>query len=70
MSHTTIAPAGRLLRTYDGGYSWIVLPEATGVIPANDRLNAIATCPIDANIVVGVGLADLTADGIIVVGED
>jgi len=47
-----------------------VLPEGTAVIPANDRINAIATCPTDPNIMVGVGLSDLSADGIIVVGED
>ena len=69
MAHTTAAGAGRLLRSYNGGYDWIVLPEATGVIPANSRINAIATCPIDANIVVGVGLGT-TPDGFIVVGED
>ena len=69
MTHTTVAALGRLLRSYDGGYSWIVLPEATGVIPANSRINAIATCPVDANIVVGVGLGT-APDGFIVVGED
>ena len=69
MAHTTAAGAGRLLRSYDGGYSWIVLPEGTAVMPANERINAIATCSVDANIVVGVGLGT-DPDGFIVVGED
>lgn len=63
-------PLGQIRRTYDGGYSWNVLPEGVATIPANDRINAVAACPFDANIVVGVGLADDGADGFIVVGED
>ena len=69
MSHSTTAPAGRILRTYDGGYSWVILPEGLGSIPANDRVTALATCE-DANFVVGAGLADDGADGFIVVGQD
>lgn len=65
LSHATATPAGRILRTIDGGYSWYVLPEGTGSIPANDRINALATCG-DPNIIIGGGLADLSADGIIV----
>lgn len=69
LAHTTAADAGRLLRSYNGGYDWVILPEGAGTIPTNDRINAIATCPIDANIVVGVGLGT-SPDGFIVVGED
>lgn len=70
MAHATAGPAGRILRTFDGGYSWTIAPVGAGTFPANDRIRAIATCPEDANIVVGGGLADLTADGIVVVGRD
>lgn len=68
MSHSTATPAGRILRTINGGYSWYVLPEATGSsIPANDKINALAVCD-DANLVFGGGLADDAADGIIIKG--
>jgi photosystem II stability/assembly factor-like uncharacterized protein len=63
-------PAGRILRTYDGGYSWVVLPEGAASIPASDRIRAIAACVHDANFIVGVGLADDAADGVFMVGRD
>jgi photosystem II stability/assembly factor-like uncharacterized protein len=68
IAHTTAATAGRILRSYDGGYSWNVLPEATGSIPANDRIVALAANGYDVNLVVGVGLGDTPPDGIIVIG--
>ena len=70
LAHATTAPAGRILRSYDGGYSWNILPEGTGTITANDRINRLAACIYDENFVVGVGLADDGADGVIVVGQD
>lgn len=70
LAHATTTPAGRILRTYDGGYSWSILPEGAGTLPANDRINRVAPCIYDPNFVVGVGLADDGADGIIVVGQD
>ena len=70
ISHTTAAIAGRILRTYDGGYSWNIAPEAAGTIPANDRLNALSACPADVNFIVGVGLGGNGVDGIIIVGAD
>ena len=69
LSHQTAATKGRILRSYDGGYQWVVLPESSGTIPTNDKINALAACELDPNMVVGVGLADTTTDGIIVVGE-
>ena len=39
-----VGGAGKLLRTIDGGYSWYVLPEGSGVIPTNTRLNSLAVC--------------------------
>ena len=70
LAHATVTPAGRILRSYDGGYSWNILPEGTGTIPANDRIGALASCIYDVNFIVGVGLADDGADGIIVRGAD
>lgn len=70
LSHATATPAGRILRSYDGGYSWIVLPEGSGSIPANDQVNALATCSNDPNIVIGVGLADDGSDGFVVKAQN
>src|SRR5512139_21816 len=54
-AYSTSTPRGNIRRTYDGGYSWNILPEGVGTIPANDRVNAVAACPFDPNFVVGVG---------------
>ena len=69
VSHTTAAGVGRLLRSYNGGNSFVVLPESAGALPASSRLNAIALCEDDVNQVVAVGL-DGATDGIIIWGED
>jgi len=70
LAHATATPAGRILRTYDGGYSWQILPEGSGTIAANDRINRLAPCIYDENLIVGVGLDDNATDGVIVVGRD
>jgi radical SAM superfamily enzyme YgiQ (UPF0313 family) len=70
MSHQTAATKGRILQSFDGGYSWIVLPQDSSTLPANDKLNALAACSDDPNFVVGVGLADDGVDGFIIVGTD
>lgn len=67
LSHTTTDPAGRILRTRDGGCTWYVLPDETGALPANDQINAIAPC--DQNTIWAGGLADDAADGILVHGS-
>jgi len=69
VSHTTAAPLGRLLRSYDGGNSFVVLPEGPGAMPAAQRFTALALCENDVNVVCGVGL-DGGTDGIMVWGED
>lgn len=71
MIHVTVAPAGRILRTLDGGYSWYVMPEGTGSIPANERLNALAVCPDDVNLVYAAGLeaSGVYTDGILIEGS-
>jgi len=70
-AHDTATPAGRIFRTIDGGYSWYLLPEGVGSIPANDRINSVAipfgTVPnIRANEFIAGGLADSSTDGIAV----
>lgn len=69
MAHQTSADAGRILRSLDGGHSWYVLPEGTGSIPANDKINDLDTCYKEANVVFAGGLADDGADGIIIKGS-
>lgn len=69
LAHETAGGAGRILRSYDGGYSWVVMPEGTGSIPSNQRVNALAACKYDPNIVIGVGLG-ATTDGYIVKGQN
>ena len=70
LAHSTTAPAGRILRSFDGGYSWNLTPEGTAVLPANDHVAALAVCEFDANLVIGGGLADDATDGFIVVEQD
>jgi hypothetical protein len=68
MAHDIAGPAGRILRTIDGGNSWYVLPEGTGAIPANDFVGALAAVPECPNVVYGGGLADDGTDGFLVKG--
>ena len=68
MAHSTAAIAGRVFRTVNGGYSWYLLPESVGSLPANDQINALAACPDDVNVFYGGGLADNATDGIMVKG--
>lgn len=68
MAHSTATPAGRILRTIDGGYSWYVLPEGPSTIPANDYVAALAACAENPNLVFGGGLGDDAADGFFVKG--
>jgi photosystem II stability/assembly factor-like uncharacterized protein len=63
-------PRGYMLRTFNGGYDWVILPEDVGTLPLTDSVNAHAACQDDPNFVVGVGLADDAADGVVLVGED
>lgn len=61
---------GRILKSKDGGHSWIILPEGgTQDTPASDEIRALAACKNNPNFVVGGGLADDAADGILVMGE-
>lgn len=69
MSHSTTTPRGRILRSTNAGYDWVVMPEGSGILPVNDRINALATCGDNADKVIGVGLADDASDGFIIVGN-
>jgi photosystem II stability/assembly factor-like uncharacterized protein len=68
LAHSTAAPSGRILRTYDGGYTWNIMPEGSGVLPVNDYVSKLGVCD-DANFVAGVGLHGDGADGFIVLGQ-
>ncbi len=71
MSHDTVAPRGRILRTIDGGQEWDVAPEDNTALPLADRWNAVAPCnegPDSPNVVFAGGLADDALDGIITKG--
>ena len=68
LAHTTAAGVGRILRTTNGGYDWVVLPEGVGSLPANDRVRAVAACRHDPDFVVGAGLGDNGTDGYLVIG--
>lgn len=70
LAHQTASTAGRLLRSYDGGNQWTVLPEGVGSIPANDKINAIATCLHDPNRAVAAGLADNATAGVLLLASD
>lgn len=63
-------PRGFLLQSFDGGYSWIVLPQLIGTMPLADSFLALATCTEDVNFVVAGGEGDTLGDGIIVTGQD
>lgn len=60
---------GAAWRSYDGGFSWVALPEGLGALPDSDALNALALCADDVNFGVLVGEVN-TNDGVIIVGED
>lgn len=60
---------GRLYRTFNGGNSWVALPENGGSIPLSDALDAMAVCKYDPNLVVAAGLGDDAADGVLILGK-
>ena len=68
MAHKTAGTLGYLFRTYNGGYTWNLLPEGTGSITTSDYFNAIASCTEDPNIVYAAGLDGGGSDGLIVKG--
>ncbi len=67
LAHTTAAGVGRILVSFDGGYSWIVLPQDSSIMPANQKIARLAACQADPGLLIGVGLGAGT-DGKILVG--
>ena len=63
MGHTDGNNRGRVLRSIDGGYSFYALPENAGLFPTVRRINAIATCKSNPNIVWAGGLGTDLNDG-------
>ena len=70
LSHATAAGRGRLLRTINSGYNWVICPETAATMPLADRFTALAACPYDPDYVVAGGLGDNGTDGILVVGQN
>lgn len=65
----TSDPHGKLLRTINGGQSWYVLPENTGLsIPTSDFYLGIAACGDDVNLLWAGGTDDSGTDGLLVKG--
>lgn len=64
-----VASHGRVYRSFDGGYSWVVEPK-TGSMPLSDEFLRLAACKYNVNTVVAVGLGDNAVDGVIVTGDD
>jgi len=69
MSHALATPSGRILRSSNGGYDWVVMPEGSGTLTANDRINALVASALNPDFVVGVGLADNGSDGFVIVSS-
>ena len=68
LAHSTAVPAGRILRTIDGGNSWYVLPEGAGNIPDNDYVSTLAASADCPSVVYGGGLGANATDGFLVKG--
>lgn len=69
LSHDGATGGGRILRSISGGNSWYVMPEGTGTVPPNVRINQLAVTDDDVNVVYGAGLAIGSADGILLKGS-
>lgn len=68
-TYTTPAPdQGRIYASFNGGYDWVVMPLGSGLMPSSIKLNTVAPCKVDPELVVAGGLLTGT-DGIILVGK-
>lgn len=68
VSHTTAGSSGRILRTISGGNSWYVLPDGSTALPTNARINSLAVCQREVNVLYAAGKIS-TGDGIVLKGE-
>lgn len=57
---------GVIHRTYDGGYTWNVMPEGSGSLPTCTKIGALAVVQGSANEVVAGGAN--SSDGIVILG--
>lgn len=64
-----IGANGYIFRTTNGGNSWYRIPRSGTGIPTNARLNKIAACEENHNIIFAGGLASGSAAGIIIKGS-
>ena len=60
---------GRIWKSTNGGYSWVIQPAVSGKMPYGLKFKPIATSEVNADFIVIGGLA-VGTDGIVVVGED
>jgi photosystem II stability/assembly factor-like uncharacterized protein len=68
-TYTTPAPdQGRVYGSFNGGYDWVVLPLGSALMPTSIKLNAVAACTVDPELVAAGGVKTGT-DGIILVGK-
>lgn len=66
----TVSGKGKLYRTFDGGYSWVVVPSSGGTFVNTTEITRLATCMSDPNFVAAGGQNFPTAaDGIIIIGS-
>lgn len=64
MVHDTTATRGRLMRTYNGGNSWVLVPEEAGITePSVLSLTSVAACEDDVNVVIVGGTQIGGTDG-------
>jgi hypothetical protein len=68
VSHTTSGNSGRILRTVSGGNTWYVLPDGNTALPTNARINSLAICQREVNVLYAAGKIS-TGDGIVLKGE-
>lgn len=63
-----IGGVGKIMRSTAGGAAgtWYVLSESGANIPDNDKINALAVCDGEANVVYGAGLGGNGTDGFLV----
>lgn len=70
VGNQTAGAAGVVLRTYNGGQSWRVVPEGFQTFPECDDIDAVAACQYNENFAAFVGLGGDAADGILVLGQE
>ncbi len=68
VSYITTAPIGVVVASFNGGYDFVAMPLGTALFPANLRINRLAACMVDPELVVAVGI-EAGTDGIIVTGK-